>query len=387
MEYLAKIVAEHASFFNQYGNYVLIPVIVLLLLLEWKISKSTISNLKKKIIGSFLSISVIFLAILVFLINFPFKPMVSSLSSVDEAIGSEMVHFEYLNIATNEIEVLENYNDKTVLLNFWGTFCPPCIKEFPDLKRLESEFSEDLVVIAVSKEDPETIKRFISNVASPSIIGSQKDQDWINPESFLPLTIIIDQGEVKNRFFGSRTYEEFDEIIKQVNVEKEIDKLEIAKTYYEVLDKSNVSGIETLLTDSLLTKETEYNYKQTFSRKEYVEWLKWDSVFEPTYKILEIEEKNGTVKAKISKIDKRISFLHNEPIVTEQVIHFENDKITSIETTKYVIFNDSVFVKNRDTFVNWIDKNHPELNGFLYDQTKTGGIKYLKAIELYENKK
>ena len=171
------------------------------------------------------------------------------------------------------------------------------------------------------------------------------------------------------------------------NSEKEIDKLGIAEKYYEILDKSNISGIETLLSDSLLTKETEYDYEQTFSKKEYVEWLKWDSVFDPTYKILEIEQENGNVKAKISKTDKRISFLHKEPIVTHQVIRFDNDKISSIETTKYVVFNDSTFVKTRDGLLNWIDKNHPELNGFIHDQTKAGGMKYLKAIELYENKK
>ncbi|MEZ4841262.1 MAG: hypothetical protein R2821_07060 [Flavobacteriaceae bacterium] len=57
--------------------------------------------------------------------------------------------------------------------------------------------------------------------------------------------------------------------------------------------------------------------------------------------------------------------------MTDQVIHFDKDKITSgIETTKYVIFNDSVFVKNRDGLLDWIDKNHPELNGFIHDQTK-----------------
>lgn len=171
------------------------------------------------------------------------------------------------------------------------------------------------------------------------------------------------------------------------NSEKEIDKLGIAKKYYEVLVKSNSSEIETLLTDSLLTKETEYDYEQKFSKKEYVEWLKWDSVFEPTYKILEIEQENGNVKAKISKTDKRISFLHKEPIVTNQIVRFDNDKITSIETTKYVVYNDSIFVKTRDQFLNWIDKNHPELNGFIHDQTTAGGIKYLKAIELYENEK
>lgn len=168
---------------------------------------------------------------------------------------------------------------------------------------------------------------------------------------------------------------------------KGIDTLAIAKKYYEVLDQSDISGIETLLTDSLLTKETEYNYTQTFSKKEYREWLQWDAVFEPTYEILEIEQGNGTVKATISKIDKRIAFLHKAPIVTEQVIRFNKDKIASVETIKYVIFNDSVFVKNRDVLLNWIDQNHPELKGFIHNQTKAGGMKYVKAIELYEEKK
>jgi hypothetical protein len=56
-------------------------------------------------------------------------------------------------------------------------------------------------------------------------------------------------------------------IISCNNAEKEIDKLKIAKKYYEVLDQSNISDIGTLLTDSLLTRETEYDYEQTFSKK------------------------------------------------------------------------------------------------------------------------
>jgi len=176
-------------------------------------------------------------------------------------------------------------------------------------------------------------------------------------------------------------------LISCKNSEEKINNLEIAKAYYKALDKSNTSEIETLLTDSLLTKETGYDYEQVFLKNDYIEWVKWDSVFNPTYKILDIVKKNGTVSAQISKIDKRISFLHKNPIVTNQVLHFNNTgKITSIETTKYVVFNDVLFVKTRDTLVNWITKNHPELNGFIHDQTKSGGQKYLKAMQLYKNR-
>jgi len=168
---------------------------------------------------------------------------------------------------------------------------------------------------------------------------------------------------------------------------KEISKLEIAKQYYKALDNSDGTILEALLTDSLLTKETDYDYEQTFLRDKYIEeWLRWDSVFNPKYKTLEIKQENEIVKAKISKYDKRINFLHKEPTVWNAVIRFENDKISSIERTN-VVFNEKVWVENRTKLLSWIDENHPELNGFINDQTKASGIKFLKAMELYENKK
>lgn len=167
---------------------------------------------------------------------------------------------------------------------------------------------------------------------------------------------------------------------------KEGNKLELAKTYYQVLDQSKISEISSLISDSLVTKEIGYDYEQVFSKEQYINWLKWDSLFNPTYKILEIEEIDSTVKVKVSKSDQRILFLHKEPTVYAQTLHFEDGKITTIEN-KNVIFNDSVWVKNRAIFLKWIDQNHPELNGFIFDQTEKGGLNYLKAIEYYKNRK
>ena len=143
----------------------------------------------------------------------------------------------------------------------------------------------------------------------------------------------------------------------------------------------------TLLRDSIVIRESEDDYEENFSEKGYIEWLNWDSVFDPTYKILEIEKENETVKAKISKMDKRIFFLHEEPMVWNEIIRFDNNKIISVERIQYEVFNVAKFLKNRDGLVSWIDENHPELNGFLNAQTKSVGMKYLKAIELYQSKK
>ncbi|MDO6597784.1 hypothetical protein Q4512_12740 [Oceanihabitans sp. 2_MG-2023] len=167
------------------------------------------------------------------------------------------------------------------------------------------------------------------------------------------------------------------------NSKKQIDNIEIAKQYFKVLDDSHYSNVSNWFPDSLTTIEGKH--KKAYSKSDYIEFLKWDSVFEPSYKILAIEQKNGLVKAKISKMDKRISFLHEEPFITNEIIEINNTKIIRVET-EYVNFNEATWGRNKNRLLTWIDKNHPELNGFIYDQTESGGIKFLQAIEMYKTK-
>jgi hypothetical protein len=171
-------------------------------------------------------------------------------------------------------------------------------------------------------------------------------------------------------------------IISCKNSEKVINRAEITKQYYKNLDNSDYSKISEWFADSIRTIEGEH--KNIYSKKEYLEILKWDAVFEPNYEILQIEQKDGIIKAKISKMDKRIFFLHEKPFVIHQIIKFQKDKIISIETD-YLNFDYPTWEKNKKGLLSWIDKNNPELNGFINDLTEDGGIKFLKAMELYKN--
>ncbi len=171
------------------------------------------------------------------------------------------------------------------------------------------------------------------------------------------------------------------------NPEKTIDRLEIAEKYFVALDESNSSKIKDLLTDSLIITIPKYEYEVRYSKSDYVgKWLKWDSVFEPTYKVLEMKLENGIVKAKVSKIDKRILFFMQKPFLTNEILRFQNDKIITVET-EYLNFDEETWEKSRNGLLSWISENHPELNGFINDQTEAGGMKFLKALELYETKK
>ena len=167
-----------------------------------------------------------------------------------------------------------------------------------------------------------------------------------------------------------------------VSCKEEKTQTELIEQYYEVLNGNASSPITTLILDSILTTEGEY--KKTFSKGAYIEFLKWDAVFKSEYEILDIKEEEGVVKAKVRHQDLRLDFLHEQAVITNQLFRFKNDKISSAETVNYVVFDDATFIKNRNKLLKWIRENHPELDGFIYDQTEEGGLKYLKAINLYK---
>jgi len=162
----------------------------------------------------------------------------------------------------------------------------------------------------------------------------------------------------------------------------ETEPIEVVKQYYQALDNSNGVQMQKLIADSLLIKELDYDYEQTFSKSEYIDdWMTWDSVFKPSYNILSIEAENDLVNVRMTKTDKRIHFLHEKPTVWTAQIQFDEGRIISIER-KNAVFDEETWETNLNKLIVWINIYHPELNDFL--KTETIGLKYLKAIELYD---
>ncbi|EIJ39182.1 TlpA family protein disulfide reductase [Galbibacter orientalis] len=79
---------------------------------------------------------------------------------------------------TEERKVLENYNwslvslegeqlefsdlkGKVVLVNFWATWCPPCIAEMPSLQKLYKDYGDRVVFVFVSNEEKKTLAKFL----------------------------------------------------------------------------------------------------------------------------------------------------------------------------------------------------------------------------------
>ena len=92
---------------------------------------------------------------------------------------------------------LSELKSKVVLINFWATWCGPCVKEMPSLQKLSNEYaSKGLTVVGVNlDEDPETVlapfleKHAIKFTSFVDPKGELADRFRI---SGLPLTLVVD---------------------------------------------------------------------------------------------------------------------------------------------------------------------------------------------------
>ncbi len=217
MEYIAQFISKNASFFDSFGNWVLIPLLILVIFSDrWVFKRKFSSQFTKWAlkIPSFLITAL--LVTLIYMTNFPLKPMVSSVAKVQHNIGQEIYDFDFVNLREERTYQLSDFVGKVILLNFWGTYCGPCIEEFPDLKRIEEDFPDDVVVIALSDENKERIIKFIQKIESPSIVGSFASEKWIELNTVRPLTVVIDkQGILKEYMFGKKDYSSFKKVVNK----------------------------------------------------------------------------------------------------------------------------------------------------------------------------
>ncbi|MGZ8272500.1 MAG: TlpA family protein disulfide reductase [Burkholderiaceae bacterium] len=99
-----------------------------------------------------------------------------------------------------EPRAMAAWQGQLVVLNFWATWCPPCVEEMPDLQRVHDEYrSRDVVVIGLGIDNPSALKRFQDeyNLALPlfaaGAAGSELAKALGNSSGALPYTLLIDR--------------------------------------------------------------------------------------------------------------------------------------------------------------------------------------------------
>jgi thiol-disulfide isomerase/thioredoxin len=107
---------------------------------------------------------------------------------------------------------LAQYKGKWVLVNFWATWCPPCLEEIPDLVALHENKKNNLIVLGVAMDyrDPKAVIQFSDQmmVSYPIILGDQKSAAQVGAIPGLPTTYLYNpQGKVVAYNVGALTRE------------------------------------------------------------------------------------------------------------------------------------------------------------------------------------
>jgi thiol-disulfide isomerase/thioredoxin len=80
----------------------------------------------------------------------------------DALLGSPAPTLATASWLGSEAPTAESLRDHPVLVDFWGTWCGPCVRAMPHVQQIHDDFTPlGLKVIAITKEDPETVKPFL----------------------------------------------------------------------------------------------------------------------------------------------------------------------------------------------------------------------------------
>jgi len=118
---------------------------------------------------------------------------------------------------------LRQLRGKVVVLNFWATWCPPCVEEMPSLTAMQQRLADHVVVLAVSTDtDEAAYRRFLRehNINLLTVRDAQQSSNQLYGTVKFPESYVIDpRGIVRRKFVGpvDWTGPEILEYLKQVS--------------------------------------------------------------------------------------------------------------------------------------------------------------------------
>lgn len=122
--------------------------------------------------------------------------------------------FEVTSLSGDKIK-LSGLRGKVVLINIWATWCAPCVKEFPSLKKLVETMNGEVLILAISydrnREDIDTFIKAFGGV--PENFKIAWDQERVTSSilgtDVLPETYILDRdGKLVRKIVGEATWDD-----------------------------------------------------------------------------------------------------------------------------------------------------------------------------------
>jgi len=130
--------------------------------------------------------------------------------------------FGFSTCEGDELEI-SDLREKPLLINFWATWCKPCVRELPNFVDTHETHGEDVTILGISvDQDPEIVRSFLDYKPLPYLLawdsaGIAKDLGI----QTIPFTIAVDaEGKVAGVHRGYATDEDLAELMKYAKREK-----------------------------------------------------------------------------------------------------------------------------------------------------------------------
>jgi len=130
--------------------------------------------------------------------------------------ASRLLFAQQLPDGSGTMHDLSTYRGQIVVVNFWATWCPPCVKEIPEFSRVQKEFAHRNVrFVGLGIDSAANVARFAREVptAYPLLVagvpGTELARQFGNAAGALPYTVILGKdGVVQARKLGTMTESE-----------------------------------------------------------------------------------------------------------------------------------------------------------------------------------
>jgi len=128
----------------------------------------------------------------------PLAALFAVLLLASPAVAAEPAgDFTLPDLSGTPTSLSDHLGKKVILINFWATWCAPCLKEMPELNKLQQELGENLQVISITTDDPKDAakaKAIVRRMKYEGLVLHDAETRVVstyNPNKDMPFTIII----------------------------------------------------------------------------------------------------------------------------------------------------------------------------------------------------
>lgn len=133
---------------------------------------------------------------------------------------STVPSFSFTTLTGDTLDQSVFSNNKLVMVNYWATWCGPCVSEIPDLVKISKDYADKgfaLVGVNVDNSDVDGVKQFIADqgVSYPVIFADGFFLDEIQGYQYIPTTLFYDSNgkQVGQAVVGSNSYDDWSKLI------------------------------------------------------------------------------------------------------------------------------------------------------------------------------